>query len=422
MANTFRSASRIQVGNQVRNLSNKYFRAKTANPIAISKQNFSVASLGKPTLNLLYQLPALTSSNPLTVGIGTVALGRAFNASSLKESLGVKLGGALGALGGALTIFGGAKFATAMLPTAAALPASMIGGALIGADAFKGLGSALSSEGSRLTRATGITGGLSTGAATIMGAGLGLGFGIYGMIDKRRNERRQMQSQARAIAAQNEEIGAAISRTERILPLFSESTSDLQDQLDRNLSVISYNWNEVDTANRIRNVQLKKLGAKVIGSFRAAIARSNITPGGSDWFLAADAQNSINVKQAEANREAASARIQLNNERANLLYSAKDQFRSLAYQSWQMGTELDYYNRVLERNLNELYSNKYSDWTQRASGESALSAGRRAFNTVEGYASKAERGYYGLANYSKSLGNPYVNAQAQRYYGMSRYY
>jgi prepilin signal peptidase PulO-like enzyme (type II secretory pathway) len=187
-------------------------------------------------------------------------------------SLGAKSLGALGALGGGLAISGIADLATSVLPNYAAIPATAFGGYVVGTGAFQSLG-------------------LSAGFAGFVGAGLGLGFGIYGIINNRRRKEDAQRKEAEWYAERSEEISGVISRYSKVLPLIDDEMGRLDRQYNTNLNIIGLNEMENARFNYKTTESIDKAARKMTANLNVRLAQAGFAQQGLGWFLSGEIQD-----------------------------------------------------------------------------------------------------------------------------------
>jgi hypothetical protein len=341
----------------------------------------SLKQLGR-VQSLLTTIPAMQSGNPLMEGTAKITMGLSLNSDYMANMLGYETlkGTALGALGGAFGAAGISQIATSILPPYASLPLSGIAGYMVGKEALTNVF------------------GMSQGVAGVAGAVIGIGAGIYSIIQQRNAEKQMLVAQAEAIEGQNEQALKQIEIINKTMPLLEDELQAIQKQRDRNLQIIDFNANQAQKTNEITNFEVRRLAKRTLGQFQLQMAYSGIDAS-SGWFIESDVENQFSRKMQESNNKLMVDLKNLEFQKESMLDKVGASLRDVAYTRMTYETELDYTNRLLKRNLDKLNSNKYAGAERQAKAKAALSFGGATETLMRSHSQNAQKEYYNMSRY-----------------------
>jgi hypothetical protein len=331
--------------------------------------------------SLLTSIPALQSGNAMLEGSAKIGIGYSLASEEVAKFVGAKIAPTVGALGGVFGIAGLSQISTSILPSYASLPISAIGGYAVGAKAFSGIL------------------GISETAAGAIGAGLGIGFGIFGMLQGRREEKKRLTAEAEEREFRVEQADIQLRGYRDILPLLDDQLGQIQKQRERNLSIIKMNMIETERLNEMTNRETQRTAKKAMGNFRMNVAFAGLSGVGSSWYLAGEIDDYEARKYQEAGHQAAVTMLELENKREEVEDQATAALRDVAYMQMKIGTQIDYTQSLLKRNLLSLESNKYAGPERVGRARAALSLGGAVETLVSAQTEKAKGAYYNYNRY-----------------------
>jgi hypothetical protein len=351
-----------------------------SSPITGQLEKTNQLDMGKLDLltGSLSAIPMIRSGDSIMAGGTKIAMGLAAKTQIAKAfpSLGAKSLGALGALGGGLAISGIADLATTLLPNFAAIPASAFGGYVVGTSAFTSLG-------------------LSSGVAGFVGAGLGLGFGIYGVINNRRKKEAAQREEANWLSERVEEISGVIGQYSKNIPLIDDEMSRLDEQYKTNLNIIALNQSENLRFNFQTTEAVKKQSRKMIGNLNVQLSQAGFSQEGLGWFMKGEVEDQQIKALDDENWRFQTEGWKMELQRRKLFGDYKSAQAGLLYARYSVENELDYAQRLLSKNMAKLGSNPMASYEQKARASAGVAFASGLKNQLGEGTKRLERSYYG---------------------------